>query len=93
MATAKSASPNKAGGQTSSHLAGSTGLTLQMQGGGGGSTLNVASHLQGNGNFEQVIGEQEKHLALYAQQFGSEMVMQVRDSISYQIEEIGLECP
>jgi hypothetical protein len=32
-------------------------------------------------------------LNVYAQQFGRELVNEVRDSLSFKIEESGLECP
>jgi hypothetical protein len=37
--------------------------------------------------------DQDRLLTFYAQQFGKEMVSEIRESVSYQIEEASLDCP
>ena len=40
-----------------------------------------------------LMKEQDRLLSMYAQQFGSELVTDVRDSLAFRIEETGLDCP
>jgi hypothetical protein len=40
-----------------------------------------------------LMKEQDKLLSAYAQQFGNELVTNVRDSLAFRIEETGLDCP
>jgi len=53
---------------------------------------NKGDGRQGEG-FEGMITEEDKILAVYAMQFGQELVDQVRQSVSFKAEETGLECP
>lgn len=48
---------------------------------------------KGDANFDAVLKENDHNLAIFHQQFGSDLVNQVRDSIAFQVEESGLECP
>ncbi|TNV83407.1 hypothetical protein FGO68_gene17165 [Halteria grandinella] len=57
------------------------------------STVNPATASLLQPDFDGLMKEQDRMLNVYAQQFGRELVNEVRDSLSFKIEETGLECP
>lgn len=44
-------------------------------------------------DFDGMMQDQDRLLNVYAQQFGKELVKEVRESLSFKIEESGLDCP
>jgi hypothetical protein len=46
-----------------------------------------------NENFDQRSKLNDLNLGMFQQQFGTELINQVKDSLAFQIEESGLECP